>query len=62
MFCLLRKARRLATYFFVLTGCRRAAAMASPSFGVSLFSNPQCVQLRLEGAPINYFWGSKVDL
>jgi hypothetical protein len=26
---------------------------------VSLFSNPQCVQLRLEGAPIDYFGSSK---
>jgi hypothetical protein len=27
--------------------------------GVSLLSNPQCVQLRLEGAPIDYFGRSK---
>src|ERR1700689_4424306 len=27
-------------------------------FRVSLFSNPQRVQLRLEGAPIDYFRGS----
>ncbi len=26
---------------------------------VSLFSNPQCVQFRLEGAPIDYLTGSK---
>jgi hypothetical protein len=26
---------------------------------VSLFSNPQCVQLRLEGAPIDYVGGSR---
>ena len=27
--------------------------------GVSFLSNPQCVQHRLKGAPIDYFWRSK---